>query len=266
LIESIHLYLNSTKASARLRKAPWAKPRVTSLGDWSWDATDPRSLQMPLDVVLVRRKPLTVYLGTSLLKLSSMPLPQGLRSDEERNKVASVLLRERFGLKTADWIARATPLQRGKTTVVALGISKLLHARLSAMADEHRMKLASVRPFAFEALNALHRQSPTVPPSAGGDDASRASLAIVEEDALTMLVASASGYELTSGLSMRHGSSDADDELRRLRVGHGLREEDCMRLTMEDVPEQTGDTASIALHPFGSLLRSDFLDRLVRFS
>lgn len=249
--ESVHLYLDSHHAYARVGGRRGHATPISDLGRWNWNGDQEVALHWG-GRAPPRRRPLHVYLGSALVKLACVPRPQGLRDEGEREAVLAVALRDTLTIDTDEWRLCASEFADA-SNIVGAAMKRQLYGELEVVAGANDLRLTSVKPYIFGVINAM-QNGMYEGLSINGSGA----LLVAEADALSVLVASPSGYESASTLLMSIDDTTLDEEARLIQSGHGLRDESVLTFARY---HESGEALS-RRSPFGNEARSDFLDLL----
>lgn len=202
--DSWHLYLTQTSACLR-RAHGWPRRHLEDHPECEWDGDDPASLRHLQIPAQRKRRPLHVYLGSSLTKWARVDLR--LRDPRERQIAAQACLESNFGIAPVEWTCVPAPYRKhGGSVVCAMQRNLLEHLAQASRASG--LELVSIKPFVQSVWNTFVRKMP--PP---------ATLVTIERDAFTIIVADRQDIALVNAYRYQGGPELVQRELRRLACG-----------------------------------------------
>lgn len=159
--ESLHLYLSGSEAMLRVRGGwPW-RPRIAELAAWRCaPAADAVHPPCALPGTRWGRTALHVVVGAALCRLGVFDLPPGARGPAEIAAIGRARLVHDLDLDAAHWRLSCDHDRRHRKVVVC-AVRAEVYAAVETFAAAHRLRLASLRPFAAVLANAVNPAAPT---------------------------------------------------------------------------------------------------------
>jgi hypothetical protein len=217
MIDAYHIYINASEVMLR-RQTGWGRwRRIEELARWQWESATPASLNFAaLELRKRRYATLAVHVGSALGKFMMLQLPPGLQGEQEERTAAEAQMQHQLGLNPGQWEFTLDHLPaRGK--VVACALRADIGARLRQLANEHSLRLLSVRPYVAGVWNAVQLwRGPTAPASDGGS-----AVMMVERDAFTIVIEKNGAMEAMSAMTHRRESEMINREMRRMAYSLG---------------------------------------------
>lgn len=216
MIDAYHLYLTSSKALLRKESGlPW-KRTIESLGETSWDASQPSSLTLASAGAERRLRPsLHVYVGSALSKFMLLDLPPALRDLQERRAATLAQMQHQLGLQAAEWEVSLDAIE-GEGRFLACAIPRALSERLHTLSKQLSLRLVSIRPY-FAAVWNAHVSS------LAANDAQVQALLALESDAFTSLVAKDGKVTAISAMPHHSEAGLVEREIKRMRYSMGAK-------------------------------------------
>ncbi|CAM3143767.1 hypothetical protein [Janthinobacterium lividum] len=215
MIDAYHVYLNASEVMLR-RQTGWGRwRRVEEIARWQWDAGTPASLNF--DALKLRKRryaTLYVHVGSALGKFMMLRLPSELQGEQEERAAAEAQMQHQLGLNAGQWEFTLDHLPtRGK--IVACALRADIGARLRQLANEHSLRLLSVRPYVAGVWNAM--QLLRGPATLNGGRA----VMMVERDAFTIVIEKEGKMDAMSTMIHRCETEVINREIRRMAYSLG---------------------------------------------
>lgn len=217
MIDAYHIYLNASEVMLR-RQTGWGRwRRVEELARWQWNASTPASLNFdPLELRKRRYATLAVHVGSALGKFMMLQLPPGLQGEQEERAATEAQMQHQLGLNPGQWEFTLDHLP-ARGNIVACALRADIGARLRQLANEHSLRLLSVRPYVAGVWNAMQLwRGPTPPASDGGS-----AVMMVERDAFTIVIEKKGAMEAMSAMTHRREAEVINREIRRMAYSLG---------------------------------------------